>query len=110
MYLDNDQILKICNNDFEILDLDLNQINKTFQYVDVEIEKAEIGDYDSFMLKEIMEQPISLRQSMLGRIKNNNITLGGIQEHVNNIIKCKRIIIIGCGTSYHAGLIIEYFF
>jgi len=110
MYLDNDQILKISNNDFEILDLDLNQINKTFEYVDVEIEKAEIGDYDSFMLKEIMEQPLSLRQSMLGRIKDNNITLGGIHEHVNHLINCERIIIIGCGTSYHAGLVIEYFF
>ena len=110
IYLDNNQILKITNNDFEILDLDLNKINKNFEYVDLEIEKAEIGDYDSFMLKEIMEQPSSIKQSMLGRVKDNNITLGGISKYVNNLIKCRRIILIGCGTSYHAGLVIEYFF
>ena len=110
IYLDNNQILKITNNDFEILDLDLNRINKNFDYVDLEIEKAEIGDYDSFMLKEIMEQPSSIKQSMLGRVKDNNITLGGIDKYVNNLIKCRRIILIGCGTSYHAGLVIEYFF
>ena len=110
IYLDNNQILKITNNDFEILDLDLNRINKNFDYVDLEIEKAEIGDYDSFMLKEIMEQPSSIKQSMLGRVKDNNITLGGISKYVNNLIKCRRIILIGCGTSYHAGLVIEYFF
>ena len=110
IYLDNNQILKITNNDFEILDLDLNRINKNFDYVDLEIEKAEIGDYDSFMLKEIMEQPSSIKQSMLGRVKDNNIILGGIDKYVNNLIKCKRIILIGCGTSYHAGLVIEYFF
>ena len=110
IYLDNNQILKITNNDFEILDLDLNKINKNFDYVDLEIEKAEIGDYDSFMLKEIMEQPSSIKQSMLGRVKDNNITLGGISKYVNNLIKCRRIILIGCGTSYHAGLVIEYFF
>ena len=62
------------------------------------------------MLKEIMEQPFSLKQSMLGRIKNKNIILGGINKYNKKLLNCKRIIIIGCGTSWHTGLIIEYFF
>ena len=61
------------------------------------------------MLKEIMEQPESLTQTMLGRIKNNKITLGGIQKYTNDLLNTKRIIIIGCGTSWHAGLVAEYF-
>jgi glucosamine--fructose-6-phosphate aminotransferase (isomerizing) len=57
-----------------------------------------------------MEQPDSLNQTMLGRVKNNNITLGGIQSFSKPLINTKRIIIIGCGTSWHAGLVAEYFF
>ena len=110
IYLDNDHILKIDSEDFEILDYNLKKINKTFESVNLELQKIEIGKYESYMLKEIMEQPFSLKQSMLGRIKNENIILGGINKYTNKLLDCKRIIIIGCGTSWHTGLIIEYFF
>ncbi len=110
IYLDNDHILKIDSEDFEILDYNLKKINKTFESVNLELQKIEIGKYESYMLKEIMEQPFSLKQSMLGRIKNENIILGGINKYKNKLLNCKRIIIIGCGTSWHAGLVIEYFF
>tara|TARA_B100001146_G_scaffold59695_1_gene52571 strand:+ start:89 stop:1921 length:1833 start_codon:yes stop_codon:yes gene_type:complete len=110
IYLDNDHILKIDSEDFEILDYNLKKINKTFENVNLELQKIEIGKYESYMLKEIMEQPFSLNQSMLGRIKNENIILGGIHKYTNKLLDCKRIIIIGCGTSWHTGLIIEYFF
>ena len=110
IYLENDHILKIDSEDFEILDYNLNKINKTFESVNLELQKIEIGKYKDYMLKEIMEQPFSLKQSMLGRIKNENIILGGIDKYNNKLLNCKRIIIIGCGTSWHAGLVIEYFF
>jgi len=110
IYLDNDHILKIASEDFEILDYNLKKINKTFESVNLELQKIEIGKYESYMLKEIMEQPFSLKQSMLGRINNKNIILGGIDKYTNKLLNCKRIIIIGCGTSWHAGLVIEYFF
>ena len=110
IYLDNDHILKIDSENFEILDCNLKKINKTFESVNLELQKIEIGKYESYMLKEIMEQPFSLKQSMLGRIKNENIILGGINKYTNKLLDCKRIIIIGCGTSWHTGLIIEYFF
>ena len=110
IYLDNDQLLKIKKNEFQVLDFKLNQVPKKFKEVDVELQKVELGNYESYMLKEIMEQPESLSQTMLGRIKNDNITLGGIQDFGKPLLETKRIIIIGCGTSWHAGLVAEYFY
>ncbi len=109
IYLDNDSFIKIENNNFKIFDFNLNIKNKKFEKVDVELQKVELGEYDSYMLKEIMEQPFSLSQTMLGRLKNNKITLGGINKYVNKLLEAKRIIIIGCGTSWHAALTAEYF-
>ena len=109
IYLDNDSFIKIENDSFKIFDFDLNIKNKKFQKVDVELQKVELGEFDSYMLKEIMEQPFSLYQTMLGRVKENEITLGGINEYVDKLLEAKRIIIIGCGTSWHAALTAEYF-
>ena len=110
IYLDNGQLLKINKNEFQVLDFKLNQVSKKFKEVDIELQQVELGTYESYMLKEIMEQPESLSQTMLGRIKNDNITLGGIQDYTESLLKTERIIIIGCGTSWHAGLVAEYFY
>jgi len=109
IYLEDDTFLKIKKNNFKIYDYDLKSVKKIFKEVDVELQKVDLGKYDSYMLKEIMEQPNSLTQTMLGRVKDNDITLGGIRENVNNLLEAKRIIIIGCGTSWHAALTAEYF-
>ncbi|MAR65192.1 MAG: glutamine--fructose-6-phosphate transaminase (isomerizing) [Flammeovirgaceae bacterium] len=110
IYLDNEHLLRIDGSEFEVLDFNLNRIPKKFKEVDVELQRVELGNFDSYMLKEIMEQPDSLSQTMLGRVKDDNITLGGIQSYSKALINTKRIIIIGCGTSWHAGLVAEYFF
>ena len=109
IYLENGHLLKINKSKFEILDFNLNRIPKKFKEVDVELQRVELGEYETYMMKEIMEQPSSLSQTMLGRVKNNNITLGGINSFSDNLLNTKRIIIIGCGTSWHAGLVAEYF-
>tara|TARA_Y100001970_G_scaffold158897_1_gene194283 strand:- start:453 stop:2285 length:1833 start_codon:yes stop_codon:yes gene_type:complete len=109
IYLENGHLLKIDKSKFEILDFNLNRIPKKFKEVDVELQRVELGEYETYMMKEIMEQPSSLSQTMLGRVKNNNITLGGINSFSENLLNTKRIIIIGCGTSWHAGLVAEYF-
>ena len=109
IYLQNDTFLKIKNDNFKIYDFDLKSVKKIFKKVEVELQKVDLGRYDSYMFKEIMEQPNSLTQTMLGRVKENDITLGGIRENVNNLLEAKRIIIIGCGTSWHAALTAEYF-
>ena len=110
IYLDNGHLLKIEGSEFDILDFNLNKIPKKFKEVDVELQRVELGNYESYMLKEIMEQPDSLKQTMLGRIKEKNITLGGIQAYTDTLLNTNRMIIIGCGTSWHAGLVAEYFF
>ena len=109
IYLDDNSLIKIEKDSFKIFDFDLNIKNKKFQKVDVELQKVELGEFDSYMLKEIMEQPFSLSQTMLGRVKENEIALGGINIYVDKLLDAKRIIIIGCGTSWHAALTAEYF-
>ena len=80
------------------------------QKLEQTLESIEKGGYDHFMLKEIFEQPKSIIDTLRGRVnpKTNDIILGGFKDHESKIIKADRIIIIACGTSWHAGLIGEY--
>lgn len=78
----------------------------------MDIEAIEKGGYDHFMLKEIYEQPKSIRDTLRGRLlpEQGLIRLGGVFEYREKFLKAERIIIIGCGTSWHAGLVAEYIF
>lgn len=80
------------------------------QELEVNLEAIEKGGYPHFMLKEIYEQPRSIADSMRGRIdaKGGRVRLGGLGEYENKFVNAKRVIIIGCGTSWHAGLVGEY--
>jgi len=80
--------------------------------LEMHLEALEKGGYDHFMLKEIHEQPRSIRDSMRGRLNlaQGEVTLGGIKDYEQKLINAKRIIIVGCGTSWHAGLVGEYLF
>jgi glucosamine--fructose-6-phosphate aminotransferase (isomerizing) len=80
--------------------------------LELKLELLEKGGYDHFMLKEIYEQPRSIKDSMRGRLntKKGIVTLGGIKDYETKLAKAKRIIIIACGTSWHAGLVGEYLF
>jgi len=72
----------------------------------------EKGGYEHFMLKEIFEQPRSIRDSMRGRVNASKgfVSLGGISDYKQRMVNARRIIIIGCGTSWHAGMVGEYMF
>lgn len=78
----------------------------------IDIGEIDKGGYDHFMLKEIFEQPRSIQDTFRGRVhtENNEIHLGGLFEVMPRLIEAKRIIIIACGTSWHAGLVGEYLF
>lgn len=78
----------------------------------IDIGEIDKGGYDHFMLKEIFEQPHSIEDTFRGRVstENNEIHLGGLFEVMPRLIESKRIIIIACGTSWHAGLVGEYLF
>lgn len=78
----------------------------------MDLEAIEKGGYDHFMLKEIYEQPKSIRDTLRGRLlpEQGLIQMGGVFEYKEKILNADRIIIIGCGTSWHAGLVAEYIF
>jgi len=78
--------------------------------LDLNLENIQKGGYDHFMLKEIYEQPQAIENALRGRInhKSNSIELESIIQHKTKFIDAKRIIILGCGTSWHAGLVGEY--
>jgi glucosamine--fructose-6-phosphate aminotransferase (isomerizing) len=78
--------------------------------LDFEIEEIEKGGFEHFMLKEIFEQPSVMRDVMRGRVsvEHNALHLGGIQDHLDTLRGAKRMVILACGTSWHAGLIGKY--
>ncbi|WP_143305334.1 glutamine--fructose-6-phosphate transaminase (isomerizing) [Chitinophaga vietnamensis] len=80
------------------------------QKLDMELAAIEKGGYDHFMLKEIFEQPQTIFDSLRGRLdaKKGTLTLGGIREHMDLLKNANRIIMVACGTSWHAGLVAEY--
>ena len=82
------------------------------QELELQLEALEKGGYDHFMLKEIYEQPRSIKDSMRGRLSSekNLVNLGGIAEYEQKFFNAKRIIFIACGTSWHAALVAEYLF
>jgi glucosamine--fructose-6-phosphate aminotransferase (isomerizing) len=78
--------------------------------LDLELDTIEKGGYDHFMLKEIFEQPKTILDCLRGRLnaENGTIQVSGIENYLDEISKANRIIIIACGTSWHAGLVAEY--
>ena len=82
------------------------------QELQLNIEQIEKGGYDHFMLKEIYEQPSVIKDTYRGRLLANEgiIKLGGLVDHIQKFVNANRIIIVACGTSWHAGLVAEYIF
>ncbi len=113
VYLKDEEIATIqLNNGLVIRSIE-NQVQIPFiQELDMKIETLEKGGYDYFMLKEIHEQPNTIADCMRGRINSadNWLKLGGVDEIEEQLANIRRFIIVGCGTSWHAGLIGEYLF
>jgi glutamine---fructose-6-phosphate transaminase (isomerizing) len=111
VYLDDEQIAVVyADGSLKIKTID-NKIQTPFiQKLDLKIEALEKGGFDYFMLKEIHEQPTTIRDAMRGRINVEEgwVMLGGLEDHLKKIEQARRIIIVACGTSWHSGLIGEY--
>ncbi|HEX2845908.1 MAG TPA: glutamine--fructose-6-phosphate transaminase (isomerizing) [Chitinophagaceae bacterium] len=109
----NDYELAIIRPDELILkNLGNEKLTPYVQKLDLELAAIEKGGYDHFMLKEIFEQPQTIYDCLRGRLDANagTITMSGIQQYAEQIIKANRIVMIACGTSWHAGLVAEYIF
>ena len=110
IYLNDNEIAYIRREDLLIKNIDNTVQTPYIQELDLKLEMLEKGGYEHFMLKEIYEQPRSIRDCMRGRIypQQGKVQLGGIKEYVEKLKNVDRIIIIACGTSWHAGLVGEY--
>ncbi|MCC7401827.1 MAG: glutamine--fructose-6-phosphate transaminase (isomerizing) [Chitinophagaceae bacterium] len=109
----NDYELAIVKPDELILkNLGNEKITPYVQKLDIELAAIEKGGYDHFMLKEIFEQPQTIFDCLRGRLDTigETITMSGIQQYADQIMKANRIVMIACGTSWHAGLVAEYIF
>ena len=113
VYLEDQEIAIIDRfKGFELKNIKNQVQNPVVQKLSMKLETLEKGGYDHFMLKEIFEQPKSVRDSMRGRLnlKKGLVSLGGIKDYQQRLINAKRIVITACGTSWHAGLVGEYLF
>jgi glutamine---fructose-6-phosphate transaminase (isomerizing) len=109
----NDYELAIIKCDELILkNLGNEKITPFVQKLDLELTAIEKGGYDHFMLKEIFEQPDTIFDCLRGRLDaaKGTITMAGVQNNLDKLSQAKRIIMVACGTSWHAGLIAEYIF
>ena len=107
----NDYELAIISKDEIILkNLGNEPITPYIQQLDMELAQIEKGGYEHFMLKEIFDQPASLTDCLRGRLdmENMTLTLAGVEDHLSVFTQAKRIVIVACGTSWHAGLVAEY--
>ena len=110
IYLNDGEVAFIRDGQLTVKTID-NQVKSPYIHeLELKLEQLEKGGYEHFMLKEIYEQPRSIWDSMRGRIdsKKGFLRLGGVAEYETKFTKAKRIVIIGCGTSWHAGLVAEY--
>jgi glucosamine--fructose-6-phosphate aminotransferase (isomerizing) len=113
VYLEDEQVAIIKRGEaLKIRNLKDKDITPSVQEIEMELEAIEKGGYEHFMLKEIYEQPRSVKDSMRGRLRADEgiVQLGGIVDYEAKFLKAKRIIFIACGTSWHAGLVGEYLF
>lgn len=109
IYLDDKDIVVINRNSGEVQIVDFNNEKVEHDVVTVDLNLAQIekGGFPHFMLKEIFEQPDCLKDCMRGRVnvEANNVVLSAIIDHRKQLLNPRRIIIVACGTSWHAGLI-----
>jgi len=110
IYLNDNEIAYANRGNLLIKNIDNSVQTPYIQELDLKLEMLEKGGYDHFMLKEIYEQPRSIRDCLRGRIypRQGKVQLGGIKEYTEKLKNVDRIIIVACGTSWHAGLVGEY--
>jgi glutamine---fructose-6-phosphate transaminase (isomerizing) len=109
IFLNDNEIGIVEDDEFRHFNLDQSPIQRQVTHIDFTLEQIEKGGYPHFMLKEIMEQPQTLEDTMRGRmLPDGSIKLGGLNDHLDELAKADRILFLACGTSYHAGLVGEY--
>lgn len=109
-FLDDGEIAIINHDSLTVKTIDDRVVNKSIQVIDTDLKQIKKEGYPHYMLKEIMEQPQTLRDSMRGRLllEEGTAKLGGLENDIESLLYSRRIIITACGTSWHAALLGEY--
>ncbi|MDH4461117.1 MAG: glutamine--fructose-6-phosphate transaminase (isomerizing) [Flectobacillus sp.] len=112
IYLNDFEIAVVNEGELTVKNIDNILQSPYLQTIELELEAIEKGGYEHFMLKEIFEQPRSVADCLRGRVNadNGHLMLGGLRDYMDKLAKTKRIVIVACGTSWHAGLVAEYIF
>jgi len=112
IYLNDNEMAILTKNSHTIKTIENEIKTPLLTRVEMELEELEKGGYEHFMLKEIFEQPTSIADSLRGRVKleTGEVFLGGLDEVRPQLAAARRIIMVACGTSWHAGLVGEYLF
>ncbi len=111
VYINDHEIAVIQDHQLWIKDIKDILMTPAIQKLEITLETIDKGSFEHFMLKEIFEQPTAMRDCMRGRLATDNqkLVLGGISNHMDQLAKAHKITIVACGTSWHAGLVAEYF-
>ena len=111
VYLEDGEIAEIKpGKELKLFTMANQDVTPYIQELEMHLEQLEKSGYEHFMLKEIFEQPRSIHDSMRGRlnVQQGLVHLGGVADYEQRMINAQRIIIVACGTSWHAGLVGEY--
>ena len=111
VYLEDGEIAELRpGSDMKLYTIGKHKVTPYIQELELQLEELEKGGYDHFMLKEIYEQPRSVKDSLRGRLRVNSglVHLGGMSDYTQKLLNANRITIVACGTSWHAGLVGEY--
>lgn len=106
--LNDGEFAVLTKDDVKIYDANKNPIDKKITHIDWDISSAEKGGYDHFMLKEIMEQPKAIRDTIHPRIKDGKVVLDQINLSKEDLEKISKICILACGSAYHVGCAAKY--
>ncbi|MBR6114016.1 MAG: glutamine--fructose-6-phosphate transaminase (isomerizing) [Oscillospiraceae bacterium] len=108
IYLEDGEFASLTPDRITVFDCAGREINKTISRVVWDVEAAEKGGYEHFMLKEIMEQPRALKAAIEPRIKDGRIVLDGVELTAEQLRNIRRVVITACGSAYHAGCVGRY--
>ncbi|MGQ0635323.1 MAG: glutamine--fructose-6-phosphate transaminase (isomerizing) [Planctomycetaceae bacterium] len=112
VYLDDNEIVTFDPEGMHVATVDAAPVEKQVHTLEMTLEQIELAGYEHHMLKEIFEQPETLRNAMRGRVNLQaaDVTLGGLKGCERELARCRRVLLFGCGTAWHAALIGEYLF
>ncbi len=112
IYLDDGEVAQITPDGVSITTLDSKPVEKEMAELDLELDEIELGDFPNYMLKEVYEQPEAISNALAGRIdfERGEVTLSGLKSLERELARFRQIVILGCGTAWHSGLIARYLF